>query len=191
VAVEIERRFLVRDPCAAPGGSVAHAYHIVQGYFGCIDGLRVRVRIRADERNECRAFLTFKGARRGLCRPEFEYPLELDRAQRALGTLPAAQIIRKTRYEIACQNGLSWLVDQFEGPNAGLVLAEIELDHPDQEIELPAWIGEEVTFNRRYGNSWLAREPISRRRCRLNGAAELNSLDEICGHFMLPVREGP
>ena len=123
---------------------------------------RVRVRILLDSRTGCRAFLTFKGARRGLCRLEFEYPLALDRARRALDTLPAARIIRKMRHEVPYHNGVSWSVDQFEGANAGLVLAEVELCHPDQEVELPPWVGKEVTFDRRYGNSRLAYAPIRR-----------------------------
>jgi CYTH domain-containing protein len=143
-------------------GGRASSFHIIQGYFGYIDRLRVRVRIRSDEHKGCTAFLTFKGARRGLCRLEFEYPLALERARCALDTLPSAQIIRKMRYEVPYRDGPVWTVDQFEGPNSGLVLAEIELAHPNQRIELPSWIGEEVTFNSRYGNSRLARVPMPR-----------------------------
>jgi len=162
VAIEIERRFLVRDPHAATGGGVAQVSHITQGYFGCVDGLRVRVRILSDKYNNRCAFLTFKGARRGLCRLEFEYPLGLGRARRALDRLPPAQIISKRRYEVPFGNGPMWSVDQFEGLNRGLMIAEIELDHPKQEIETPPWIGAEVTFDRRYGNSRLAYAPIAR-----------------------------
>ena len=161
MAVEIERRFLVRDPIAAIDGSGATPSHIIQGYFGCVDNLRVRVRIRADERNGCMAFVTFKGPRRGLCRLEFEYPLDLGRARRAINMLPLAQFIQKTRYVVP-DDGLVWSVDRFEGPNIGLALAEIELIHPSQEIRLPAWVGEEVTFNSRYRNSRLALSPMPR-----------------------------
>jgi len=161
MGMEIERRFLVRDPHTAIERGTAPV-QIIQGYFGRIDCLRVRVRIVSCERGSCAAFLTFKGARRGLCRLEYEYPLPLDRARRALDTLPPAQIIRKTRYEVRRGNDSAWSVDSFEGPNIGLVLAEIELAHPNQNIAIPFWIGEEVTFNPRYGNSRLARMPMSR-----------------------------
>jgi adenylate cyclase len=160
MAVEIERRFLVRNPCEALGASMEEPSHIVQGYFGCIDRLRVRVRILSDERGHCEAFLTFKGARRGYCRLEYEYPLALERAGRALDPLPPNRIIRKKRHTVRRQDSLPWLVDEFEGPNEGLVLAEIELSHAGQEIELPSWIGEEITFNPRYGNSRLAFSPM-------------------------------
>jgi CYTH domain-containing protein len=162
MAIEIERRFLVRDPRAAIDGAGAKPSHIVQGYFGCVDNLRVRVRILAKERDACMAFLTFKGPRRGLCRLEFEYPLELTRARRALNTLPPTRVIQKTRYEVP-NDGLAWSVDSFEGPNIGLVLAEIELAHPSQEIKLPPWVGEEVTFNSGYRNSRLAISPMPSR----------------------------
>jgi len=160
MAVEIERRFLVRNPCEALGAGMEEPSHIVQGYFGCIDRLRVRVRILSDDRGRCDAFLTFKGARRGYCRLEFEYPLSLGNARRALDTLPTNRIIRKRRHKVHNRDGMLWLVDQFEGPNDGLVLAEIELSHAGQKIEMPPWIGEEITFNSRYGNSRLAKSPM-------------------------------
>ena len=162
VAIEIERRFLVRDPRAAIRASIGPPAIIIQGYFGCIDGLRIRVRINSDGHDDCRAFLTFKGARRGLCRAEFEYPLELERARRALRALPPARTIRKLRHQVPCRKGITWSVDEFGGENTGLVIAEVELCHPQQEIELPPWVGKEVTFDRRYGNSRLAYAPIRR-----------------------------
>ena len=161
MAVEIERRFLVRDPREAIGASIGTPSYIIQGYFGCIDRLRVRVRILWDEEGVCKGFLTFKGARRGYCRLEYEYPLALERARRALDTLPSTHIIRKRRHKIHHHGGLLWFVDQFEGSNSGLVLAEIELSHAKQNIQMPSWIGKEITFNRRYGNSQLSLSPMS------------------------------
>jgi adenylate cyclase len=160
MGIEIERRFLVRDPGAAIACSMAAPVHILQGYFGCIDRLRVRVRIATDERDASTAYLSFKGARRGLCRLEFEYPLPLERARRALGMLPSTHIVRKNRYQIAQGEDAIWSLDRFEGPNAGLVIAEIELAHPKQKVEIPSWVGEEVTFVPCYGNSRLAYAPL-------------------------------
>jgi CYTH domain-containing protein len=158
--VEIERRFLVRDPCAAIGTPAASSFHITQGYFGQVDGLRVRVRVVVGENNDRTAILTFKGARRGYCRLEYEYPLDIGRAWRALHTLPPMEIIQKTRYQIPSPGDLVWSVDQFEGANQGLFVAEIELSHPNQKFALPPWAGEEITFDPRYGNSRLARSPM-------------------------------
>ena len=56
---------------------------------------------------------------------------------------------------------MTWEIDVFNGRNSGLVMAEIELSHPDQQIELPDWVGAEVTFDQRYGNSSLSNRPIS------------------------------
>jgi adenylate cyclase len=162
MAIEIERRFLVRHAQAAVFGSGAtHPRQIRQGYFGRADGLRVRVRIVADGSGQRMAVLTVKGRRRGICREEYERPVNLDLAEQALGALLPSHIIRKTRYRACCRDGLIWEIDCFEGPNAGLVIAEVELANPKQRIELPSWVSEEITFNPRYGNSELARLPIS------------------------------
>jgi CYTH domain-containing protein len=52
-----------------------------------------------------------------------------------------------------------WHVDEFSGENVGLVLAEVELRHPEQPVVLPDWIGEEVTSDERYRNSRLVDLP--------------------------------
>lgn len=159
MAVEIERRFLVRNPCEAIGAAMGRSSYIIQGYFGCIDRPRVRVRILSNEQGDYEALLTLKGGRRGYCRLEYEYPLTLERARRALETLPSTHIIRKRRHKVQ-HHGLNWVVDQFEGQNSGLVIAEIELSYSSQKIEPPSWIGEEITFDRRYGNSRLSHSPM-------------------------------
>jgi adenylate cyclase len=56
--------------------------------------------------------------------------------------------------------GVLWEVDEFEGENAGLVLAEVELEHPSQPVGLPEWVGEEVTADQRYRNSQLVDAPM-------------------------------
>jgi adenylate cyclase len=161
MAIEIERRFLVRDPQAAIAGStIVNRFQIRQGYLGWVDGLRIRVRLIGDDRSQRSAMLTLKGRRQGICREEHEHPLELDWAEQVLGALPPTRVISKTRYRVRYRDGLVWSVDRFERPNTGLIIAEVELAHPEQHIELPSWVGEEITFNPRYGNSTLARSPI-------------------------------
>jgi adenylate cyclase len=66
-----------------------------------------------------------------------------------LAALCARPLIEKTRF-LVCYEGLLWHVDEFKGDNAGLVLAEIELEHPDQPVPLPPWVGQEVTHDPRY-----------------------------------------
>ena len=53
-----------------------------------------------------------------------------------------------------------WEIDVFEGDNLGLVVAEIELDDPDEPFNKPAWLGEEVTFDIRYYNTQLSQNPF-------------------------------
>jgi CYTH domain-containing protein len=57
---------------------------------------------------------------------------------------------------------LIWEIDVFGGDNSGLILAEIELENENQKFERPAWIGEEVSHDKRFFNSWLSKHPYSR-----------------------------
>ncbi|PWC33748.1 CYTH domain-containing protein [Azospirillum sp. TSO35-2] len=151
MALEIERRFLVRK-------DIRHLYRdgvrILQGYLPNDGSDTVRVRIAAG-----RATLTIKTRKQGASREEVEHPLSIDVAQTLLRHVCAGRVIEKTRYR-HCQDGLCWEIDVFHGANAGLVIAEVELDDPDQTVPLPDWIGAEVTTLRAYGNSALSRAPI-------------------------------
>jgi adenylate cyclase len=115
----------------------------------------VRVRIAGD-----RAFLTLKGARTGYSRHEFEYEVPLPDAQEMLANLCHGALIEKTRYPVL-DRGREWVVDVFEGGNTGLVIAEIELKSENEEIDLPEWVGLEVTPDPRYLNINLVAQPFS------------------------------
>ena len=149
---EIERKFLV---VGDDWRREARAELIRQGYIPTQDARTVRVRRMGD-----RAYLTLKGPAVGLVRPEFEYPIPLDDAQVILDTLCQPPLIEKYRYRLPLGD-LVWEVDEFLGDNQGLVVAEVELTHPDQVVELPAWIGAEVSHDLRYQNSNLARHPFN------------------------------
>ena len=96
--------------------------------------------------------------RMGNARPEFEYEIPVDEAEAMLATLCPHPLIEKTRYAVV-HGGLRWHVDVFAGALKGLVIAECELSSQDQRVELPAWIGAEITGDPMYGNSVLARVP--------------------------------
>lgn len=149
--VEIERKFLVRGEgwrSLGPGKTYR------QGYIATGDGrATVRIRTVGD-----RGYLTLKGKSEGMTRPEFEYPIPREDAQSLLDTLCDLPLIEKTRYAIPWGD-LIWEVDEFSGDNAGLILAEVELTDERQPIELPPWIGEEVTGDPRYYNVNLAQNP--------------------------------
>lgn len=151
MAIEIERKFLVLDDRwrrnAGPGRLVR------QGYVARHGGGTVRVRRIGDQ-----AFLTVKGARAGISRPEYEYEIPLADAEAMLRDLCPQPPLEKVRYE-APYRGLVWEVDVFQGAHQGLVMAEVELSHPDQPIALPPWVGPEVTDDARYRSAALSVRP--------------------------------
>ena len=152
MAIEIERKFLVKGD---RWRSLAEGMVYCQGYIPTKEGLTVRVRIAGD-----RGFLTIKGPSVGNARAEFEYPVPVEDAREMLETLCEEPYIEKTRYKIP-MGEFVWEVDEFAGENQGLILAEVELTEEDQIVELPDWIGEEVSGDFRYFNSNLAKNPFS------------------------------
>jgi adenylate cyclase len=152
--LEIERKFLLKNE-AWREGATGTRYR--QGYL-CTDPERtVRVRIGG-----AMAVLAVKGkGDDGLSRPEYEFPIPADEAEALLDRLCLQPLVEKYRYLVP-YSGLTWEIDEFLGANAGLLLAEVELDRVDQPVPLPPWIGVEVTGDHRYYNAWLARHPYSR-----------------------------
>lgn len=112
----------------------------------------VRVRIQGSE-----AYLNLKSRELGHTRQEFDYPIPVEDA-RALLALCVGGRIDKRRHLVR-HAGHLWEVDEFLGDNAGLVVAEIELDHADEAFERPGWLGAEVTDDPRYYNLALASHP--------------------------------
>ncbi len=156
MALEIERRFLVTHsgwrPVAGP------PQRLQQGYLSAAsDGITVRMRLRADGK----AWLTLKASAggSGIARHEFEYRIPVEDAEQLWMLAPHRLL--KTRYDLQLGGG-DWIVDCFEGDNAPLVLAEVELDAPDSPLIIPDWCGAEVTGDHRWSNAALARQPLSK-----------------------------
>lgn len=99
--------------------------------------------------------MTIKGERAGIARPEFEYEIPIDDAEEMLKTLCLRPLVEKIRYRVP-HAGLTWEVDVFAGQAEGLILTEVELECVDQSIEVPRWVGEEVTNDLRYRNARIA-----------------------------------
>ena len=154
MATEIERKYLVRDESWRD--HVHHQVRYEQGYLANTEQCSVRVRVGGE-----RAHVNIKGATIGASRLEFEYAVPLEDARTMLRELCRKPIIEKTRYLVR-HDGQEWEVDVFEGDNAGLVVAEIELADEAQPVSLPPWAGEEVTDDVRYYNSSLAVTPFNR-----------------------------
>ena len=149
---EIERKFLVRGDFKAEAFQSAH---IIQGYLGHKPS--VRVRIRGDK-----GYLTIKGplSKSGMSRFEWEKEIPVDEAL-ALLELAEPGRIDKTRYLVKNTDGKhTWEVDEFHGDNEGLIMAEIELTDENDAFDKPEWIGEEVTGDPRYYNSYLKARPF-------------------------------
>lgn len=147
---EIERKFLVRGD-AWKAEATSRAYR--QGFLSTEPERTVRVRVAGD-----RGWLTVKGITVGARRAEYEYEIPPDDASRMLDTLCKRPLIEKVRHTLVV-GAHTWEVDVFEGDNAGLVFAEIELSAEDEEFERPVWLGLEVTDDPRYFNSSLVEHP--------------------------------
>ena len=148
---EIERKFLVTGDGwrgKAPGVLFR------QGYIARTQDRVVRVRVAGEQ-----GFLTIKiRSGQNLGRAEFEYAIPFAEAQAMLDSLSPGEIIEKYRYTFS-ELGSVWEVDEFQGANQGLIVAEIELDSEEQSFNRPDWLGEEVSRVSRYLNVELAQAP--------------------------------
>lgn len=153
MGTEIERKFLVKGD---GWRRAARGMPVRQGYLCADEAVSVRVRVAG-----ARATLTIKGAQHGLSRAEYEYPLPLADAEALLDTLCRRPLIEKTRYQLEV-GGKTWVVDEFAGDNAGLIVAEVELEGEEEPVVLPEWAGQEVSDDPRYLNVNLARHPFRR-----------------------------
>jgi adenylate cyclase len=153
MGIEIERKYLVKNDDWKTDNGFSH-YR--QGYIFSGEKGVVRVRTIDD-----RGFLTIKSSAIGLKRHEYEYEIPFNDAVEMFSTLCDDGIIDKKRFKISFGSHV-WEVDEFEGLNYGLVLAEIELSDENETFEKPAWIGKEVSDDPRYHNSYLSKHPFSR-----------------------------
>ena len=152
MGVEIERKFLLAgDAWRGLGQPVL----LRQGYLSSNPDRTVRVRIEGGS-----GTITVKGRSTGATRAEWEYPIPLEDAADLLDRLCEQPLIEKYRHRISVASHV-WEVDEFLGANQGLVVAEIELASETEAFDKPAWVGQEVTHDRRYFNSSLIKAPYS------------------------------
>jgi len=152
MATEIERKFLVTGE---DWRALATASRYRQGYLSTDKQRTVRVRAV-----DGRGLLTVKGLSVGATRSEYEYEIPGADAEEMLDSLCEKPLVEKNRYTIPL-GGVVWEVDEFLGVNAGLIVAEVELQSEDQAFAKPDWIGAEVTGDRRYFNANLVARPFS------------------------------
>lgn len=152
MAIEIERKFLVRGDTWRTG---EQGVLYRQGFLKVSDRVVVRIRIEGDV-----AFLAIKVLLDQVTRREYSYLIPVEDAVEILKLCPHPPI-EKYRYRRPW-GGMTWEIDEFLGENEGLIVAEVELEHPDQEIAKPEWLGPEVTDDLRYLNVNLAEQPYRR-----------------------------
>jgi adenylate cyclase len=152
MSLEIERKFLVRD--GRWRDSATACEQLRQGYLANTALCSVRVRIAGR-----RAWLSVKAMQQGPARAEFEYAIAAADAEEMLAGLTQGPLVEKLRHRVAV-GGHCYELDEFQGANAGLVVAEIELEAPDQDFPRPPWLGEEVTDDVRFHNFRLATAPF-------------------------------
>ncbi|WP_114241505.1 CYTH domain-containing protein [Dyella sp. C9] len=159
MGIEIERKFLLRGD--GWRDAATRSERIAQGYLVSAQALRdgyARSSVRVRRSGE-RAWLNIKSAQLGIERAEFEYPVPLADAEQMLATL-CDGVLEKIRHYVTVE-GTLFEVDEFFGDNAGLVVAEVELDAPDEAFPRPSWLGREVSHLPRYYNVNLIDHPYA------------------------------
>jgi adenylate cyclase len=148
---ETERKFKVKGDFIP---YVSRSFRICQGYLSSVPERTVRIRIKADK-----GYITVKGisSANGMSRYEWEKEIPVEDAS-DLMRLCEPGIIDKTRHIVEA-DGHIFEIDEFHGENEGLVIAEIELGSEDEKFVRPQWLGEEVTSDGRYYNSYLSSHP--------------------------------
>jgi CYTH domain-containing protein len=141
--LEIERKYLL-ETMDWKKEIIQSITNIKQAYLFEDHEKSVRIRVRSDK-----AFLTIKMGK-GVTRNEFEYSIPVSDAEEMIAKA-SLRCLEKDRFVIEYQ-GAVWEIDVFKGKYEGLVLAEIELNDENEEIQLPTWIGEEVTNDPAYLN---------------------------------------
>ena len=151
--IEIERKFLVTSEAFKE--EAFNQNRIAQGYLSSVPDRTVRVRIKGNK-----GFLTIKGnsSESGLSRFEWEKEIPVEEAKELL-KLCEKGVIDKTRFEVKMGKHI-FEIDEFYGENEGLIMAEIELNSETETFKKPNWLGEEVTNDNRYYNSYLSKNPF-------------------------------
>lgn len=153
MGIEIERKFLLKNDSWR--SQVIESIRISQGYLTQNEGKSsVRVRLSGDH-----ADINIKSRELAISRQEYEYPIPVEDAEKMLSELCVGEL-DKIRHHVQ-YHGKTWEVDEFMGENAGLIVAEIELETEESHFERPDWLAEEVSHDARYYNVNLISHPYS------------------------------
>lgn len=153
MAREIEKKFLLKN--AQWRDSILLSRQFIQGYLIGSEKASVRVRLEGDL-----AFINIKTATLGITRDEYEYPIPVADAEEMLEKLCEKPLIAKIRHDVIFDNK-KWEIDEFQQENAGLIVAEVELNSVNEKFSMPEWAGKEVSDDKRYYNVCLVKQPYS------------------------------
>ena len=153
MAIEVEHKFLLANDNWRK--LINQSMQFRQGYLTSEPTSSIRVRTCDNK-----AWLNIKSATIGTQRYEYEYEIPLRDANEIIDKLCRKPLIEKTRHLVQVDNHV-WEIDEFEGENAGLIVAEIELEAAGEAFTLPEWVGEEVTHDLRYYNNNLSMHPYT------------------------------
>lgn len=153
--IEIEKKFLIKNM-----NFIRDSFkkiRITQRYLSSLPERSIRIRIGGDK-----AFITIKGKsnKTGMSRSEWEKDITVEDAQ-DLFKICEPGVIDKTRYLVKSGNH-TIEVDEYYGENNGLIVAEIELLTEEESFEKPDWLGDEITGDTKYYNSYLMKHPYTK-----------------------------
>lgn len=151
MGIEIERKFRVINDSWRE--RALQKTLLRQGYIANTQRASVRVRLAGEV-----GWLSVKAMTRGLSRAEYEAAIPALEANEMLDQLCEGPLIEKWRHIVEYQ-GSEWEIDEFLGENAGLVIAELELETEEAVFARPPWLGVEVTHDERYYNFRLSQKP--------------------------------
>jgi adenylate cyclase len=154
--LEIERKFLVAHDGWKK--SVVRHSKIRDGLIASNNGNKARVRIADDK-----ATIALKSRRMGVVRTEFEYEIPCADAEEILRTMCEGNVLNKVRHFVIHKDA-TWQVDVYDDILKGIVIAEIELTQPDQVLQIPDWVGAEVTDDPRYRKVNMRAERLANQR---------------------------
>ncbi len=89
---------------------------------------------------------------------EYEMPLTEENYKILFNKVENNMII-KTRYKIKLENDLKVELDIFHGNLEGLIFAEVEFQDVEsaEHFEKPDWLGDDISFDKRYDNTLLSK----------------------------------
>lgn len=151
MAYEIERKFLLRSD--AWRTQITQTLQIKQAYFCNTENASMRVRV-----SDQSAFLSAKTMTMEIRRHEFEYKIPLHDAEFMIEYMCSGSAVIKQRHLVMIEQH-TWEIDEFQGDNEGLIVAEIELQNESEAFSKPDWLGKEVSNDLRYMNMSLVNNP--------------------------------